>query len=162
MGEREERRRQRGSPLFFFFLLISICAVLIIWRSGTGYNITFQNQAWPWPWRADWVELNILNQGNRTKYYYRVPLSKLIFHIISYHYMYSFFIFHLLFDSICYCLSMRPVFIFHVQKKTGSLLLNRHKTSTLSVVHTTLSVVYTIYSVSCKHCTHHKISCVHH
>ena len=76
--------------------------------------------------------------------------------------MYSFFIFHLLFDSICYCLSMRLIFIFHVQKKTGSLLLNLHKTSTLSVVHTTLPVVYTIYSVSCKHCTHHKVSCVHH
>ena len=76
--------------------------------------------------------------------------------------MYSFFIFHLLFDIICYCLSLRLVFIFHVQRKTGSLLLNLLKTSTLSVVHTTLSVVYIIYSVSCKHCTHHKVSSVHH
>ena len=75
--------------------------------------------------------------------------------------MYSFFIFHLLFDIICYCLSLRLVFILHVHKKTGSLLLNLLKTSTLSVV-TTLSVVYIIYSVSCKHCTHHKVSCVHH
>ena len=65
--------------------------------------------------------------------------------------MYSFFIFHLLFDIICYCLSLRLVFIFHVQRKTGSLLLNLLKTSTLSVVHTTLSVVYIIYLVSCKH-----------
>ena len=75
--------------------------------------------------------------------------------------MYSFFIFHLLFDIICYCLSLRLVFIFHVQKKTGSLLLNLLNTSTLPVV-TTLSVVYIIYSVSCKHCTHHKVSYVHH
>ena len=57
----------------------------------------------------------------------------------------------------CYCLSMRLVFIFHFQKKTASLLLTcflikkKKNTSTLSVVHTTLSVVYIIYSVSCKH-----------
>ena len=56
---------------------------------------------------------------------------------------------------------------FHFQKKTGSLLLpcflisKKKKNSTLSVVHTTLSVLYIIYSVSCKHCTHHKVSCVH-
>ena len=53
-------------------------------------------------------------------------------------------------------LSMRLVFIFHFQKKTASLLLTcflikKKKTSTLSVVHTTLSVVYIIYSVSCQH-----------
>ena len=74
--------------------------------------------------------------------------------------MYSLFIFHPLFNIICYCLSMRLVFIFHFQKETASLLLTRFlikktkqnkKTSTLSVVHTTLSVVYIIYSVSCKH-----------
>ena len=77
----------------------------------------------------NWTGTFILNKGNRTTYRYRAPLSKLIFHIISYHYMYSFFIFHLLFDIICYCLSLRLVFIFHVQKKTGSLLLNLLKTS---------------------------------
>ena len=71
--------------------------------------------------------------------------------------MYSFFMFHPLFNSICYCLSMRLVFIFHFQKKTGSLLLpcflikKKKKKLTLSVVHTTLSVVYIIYSASCKH-----------
>ena len=95
----------------FFFLLISICVVLTIWRSGTGYNITFQNQSWPWPWGQgggrlgggglSWTErVLILNQGNRTSYYYRGPFSKLIFHIISYHCMYSLFIFHPLFDII--------------------------------------------------------------
>ena len=81
----------------------------------------------------------------------------IFFYIISYHCMYSFFIFHPLFNSICYCLSIRLVFIFHFQKKTGSLLLpcflikKKKKLLTLSVVHTTLSVVYIIYSVSCKH-----------
>ena len=54
-GRNKEAERESA---VFFFLLISICAVLIIWRSGTGYNITLQNQAWPWPWRVDWVELN--------------------------------------------------------------------------------------------------------
>ena len=158
---KKEGGREGVRCFFFFFLLISVCAVLTIWRSGTGYNITFQNQSWPWPrgqgggglggGGLSWTErVLILNQGNRTSYYYRGPFSKLIFHIISYHCMYSLFIFHPLFDIICYCLSMRLVFM-HVQKKTGSLLLNLLKTSTLSVVQTTLSVVYIIYSVSCKH-----------
>ena len=67
----------------------------------------------------------ILNQENRTSYYYysQRRFQNDFFYIISYYCMYSLFIFHPLFNIICYCLSMRLVFIFHFQKETASLLL---------------------------------------
>ena len=82
------------------------------------------------------------------------------YHIISLHVFFVYLSSIIQHHLLLYCLSMRLVFIFHFQKETASLLLTRFlikktkqnkKTSTLSVVHTTLSVVYIIYSVSCKH-----------
>ena len=99
--------------------------------------------------------LKVCNQGNRTSYYYysQRRFQNDFFYIISYHCMYSLFTFHPLFNIICYCLSMRLVFIFHFQKKTASLLLTcfliKKKKKYFNAVGCTHYSV--IYSVSCKH-----------
>ena len=122
---------------------------------------------------AVYLMLKVCNQGNRTSYYYysQRRFQNDFFYIISYHCMYSLFIFHPLFNIICYCLSMRLVFIFHFQKKTASLLLTcflikKKKILQRCRLYTLLCQLCTLFTRSVVNiypvvCTHHKVSCVH-